>query len=506
MKILETIRLQRSGLSQREIARSLKCSRNTVANLLKKFSALDKSYEELDELTDDEIRHLFYPSVSTLHRKSAPDWEEIALRLEKRPKLNLQYLWEEWRHLNPDGLSYSQFCERYRNWRKEQGLDTKMVQRRKPGFELFVDWSGDKLECLIDPLTGEIIPAYLFVATLGDSGYPFAKAYPNMRQISWNDGHISAFRYLGALPTIIVPDNCKTAVKSPSYYDPDINAAYADLARHYDVAVVPARAGKPTDKPVVEQSVGWLQTWLGEYLSSAAPFFSLEELNKSIEKRLAHLITRPYQKRAGSRLDVFEEVDRPALRPLPPLEYLKCESVRRTVGNNYHVSFEKIHYSVPYTYFGQKVLMKIGANHVEILDSTHRRIAYHLRSHDPIRNRYVTDPRHMPSHHKYVYEMSTRDGNWYKRQAKCIGPNVAKVIEALLTRQRFEQCAYKSCQAILSLSTKYEVKDLEKACAIALDAGKLSIAHITSLCKRECRLQDSQPIKHENLRDAQSFF
>jgi len=506
MKILETIRLARSGLSQREIARSLKCSRNTVANLLNKFSALEKSYEELDGLTDDELRLLFYPSVAALHRKSAPDWEEIALRLEKRPKLNLQYLWEEWRHTHPDGLSYSQFCERYRNWRKEQGLGTKMVQRREPGYELFVDWSGDKLECCINPETGEIIDTYLFVATLGDSGYPFAKAYHNMRQISWNDGHISAFRHFGGLPTIIVPDNCKTAVKSPSYYDPDINAAYADLARHYDVAVIPARAGKPTDKPVVEQSVGWLQTWLGEYLSSVGPFFSLSELNAAIEKRCAYLVTRPYQKRAGSRLEVFEEVDRPALRPLPPLEYSKCESVRRTVGNNYHVSFEKIHYSVPYIYFGQKVLMKIGANHVEILDSRHKRIAYHLRSHDPIKNRYVTDPTHMPSHHKHVWELSARNGNWYKRQAKNIGPNTAKVIEALIERQRFEQCAYRSCQAVLSLAKKFETKDLERACVLALEAGKLSIKHIQRLCERELSARSARSIRHENLRSAKSFF
>lgn len=136
-----------------------------------------------------------------------------------------------------------------------------MHQEREPGKELFVDWMGDTLEVVVDPDTGEILRAHFFVAALGNSGYPYVEAFTDEKQDKWLLAHAHALEYYKGIPRIVVPDNCKTAVSKPQYYDPVINPAYWEWAKHYEVAVIPARIREPQDKPVVEESVGWLETW-----------------------------------------------------------------------------------------------------------------------------------------------------------------------------------------------------------------------------------------------------
>jgi len=500
MQILEVIRLTRQGFSQREIARSVNCVRNTVAGIQQKFDALGRDYEDLCPLTEAELKRLFYPRSASPGRKPDPDWESISERLGKNPRLNLQYVWEEYHALQPDGLKYSQFCVRYRAWRQQSGKDVVMSAARRPGHELFVDWAGDTLDCVTDASTGELHRAYFFVATLGDSGYPFAKAYADMRQASWLDAHASAFAYYGGAPRIVTPDNTKTAATHPSYYDPKVNVAYAELARHYGVAVLPARVSRPRDKPSVESGVGWLETWLLEHLKSCGPYLSFAGLNGEIASRLAALAVRPYQKRAGSRRSVFEELDRPALRPLPARAFEVAETVVRRVPNSYHVAYDHICYSVPYTLFGAKVFVKAAPCTVEVLDASHKRVALHVRSYDALRHRYVTDPAHMPAHHKEMFDRSRQDGDWYRCRARRVGGPVEEVVGVMLGRPDFEEAAYRSCAAVLALSKTYSDAVLERACAHALDAKSVSYRSVKELCAREKRQGHKAGITHENLR------
>jgi len=503
MKILEIARLTEKGFSQREIARSVNCSRNTVSALQARYRELTVALETLETLNDKELKQLFYPNLGTTRKKPEPDWESIAERLSKSSRVNMSYLWEDYAQTTKDPLRYSQFCERFKQWRKTTGADVVMAQSREPGHELFVDWSGDVLSCLVDRDTGEIIPSYLFVSTLGDSGYPFAKAYTDMKQQSWLGAHVSALEHYGGLPKIIVPDNCKTAISKPSYYDPKVNVGYAELARHYDVAIIPARIKKPTDKASVESSVGWLQTWLCEHLADTGPYFSVAELNAAIISRLKTLIERPYQKRAGTRRIAFEQIDRPALREHPKTAFEVRQTISRVVPNYYHVSFENVNYSVPYQLFGQKVFLRVGRSSVEITDASMKRVALHMRSTDPIKCRYVTDPAHMPPHHEQVYNFNRRDGAWYRHYARSIGPQTEVVIDTLLKRQRHEECAYRSVHAILDFSRRYTPELLEKVCAQAREVNQIGYKTIKQLCTA----YEKQPIlpPHENLRAASSF-
>ena len=351
MKIIEVLRLWEEGFSQRKIAASTNCARSTISGIQQRCSEIGLDYKAAREKTDEEINMLVYPSCNGGRPiKEDPDWANIQKRLESSKRLNLQYLWEEYREQEKDGLSRSQFYERYSTWKATTSKNVVMVQTREPGKELFVDWMGDKLECVLDSGTGEYLKAHFFVATLGDSGYPTVIAYPNEKQESWINAHVQTFNRIGGVPLIVIPDNCKTAVTKPNYYDPELNKTYYDLSLYYNVAIIPARVKEPQDKGQVEGSIGWLETWLLEWLRGKT-FSSFTELNAEIKKRITELVKRPFQKRAGSRESVFLEIDKPALRPLPPMPYEIPIYKELKVPSNYHVEFEGFYYSVPYAYY-----------------------------------------------------------------------------------------------------------------------------------------------------------
>jgi len=181
VKVIEILRLTEQGYSQREIARSVKCGKSTVADVQKRCRECNLQYHKAAQMTDEEIKKLLYPNSFGQPKKDDPDWPVIHERLQSNKRLNLQYLWEEYRAENSQGLSYSRFCRRYADWKNETGKSVIMAQNREPGKELFVDWMGDTLDCVIDSVTGELKKAYFFVATLGDSSYPYVEAFPDQK-------------------------------------------------------------------------------------------------------------------------------------------------------------------------------------------------------------------------------------------------------------------------------------------------------------------------------------
>ena len=256
MKIIEVLRLWESGYSQREIATSVNCSKSTVTGIQQRCAKAGLSYETAREMTDEEINKKIYPSCHGGRPvKEDPDWNELQARLDANKRLNLQYLWEEYRKAVKDGLGRSQFYERYTTWRATTGKDVVMVQTHEPGKELYVDWMGDSLECVLDTETGKILKAHFFAAALGDSGYPTVIAYPNEKLENWINAHVETFKRLGGLPQVAVPDNCKTAVTKSNYYDPILNKTYYDMSLHYNIAIIPACVRRPRDKSLIEGSI-----------------------------------------------------------------------------------------------------------------------------------------------------------------------------------------------------------------------------------------------------------
>jgi len=408
----------------------------------------------------------------------------------------------------PDGLSYSQFCSRYRRWRNASGKDVVMVQEREPGKELFADWMGDTLACVRDSETGKLIKAHFFLAALGDSGYPYVEAFANEKMENWITAHVHTFSHLGGLPRVIVPDNCLTAIHKSNYYDPAINRAYEEMAVYYQVAVIPARVRRPRDKALVESAVGWLENWLLEWLRGREPFDSFRELNRAVKERMAVLVKRPFQKRAGSREEVFLEIDKPALRPLPPAPYELAQYQNRRVPDNYHLEYDTFHYSVPYEYFKQNVTLRITSSMIEAYDGNGKRIALHQRRYTG--PRYVTCEDHMPDHHKFKAMADRFDGPRYRSWAGNIGEHTYSVIDALLCKAGIEEKAYRSCMGILQFSKEYGAGRLESACRRAMELSSPCYATVYNILKNR-QEQTEQPelfkpvLTHENLRGAASF-
>ena len=509
VKILEILRLSERGHTQREIADSVKCARSTVGEIKQRCLKHNLSYEKAESMSYEAIRILLYPNgCGSKFLKPDPNWEDIHHRLTEHKRLNLQYVWEEYRCLYPTGLSYSQFCRRYNKWLNQTGKHVVMAQNRKPGYELFVDWMGDKLPCVIDSTTGEIIQAHFFVAVLAESGYPYVEAFADEKQDKWLQAHINALEHFGGVPKVIVPDNCKAAVTKANYYDPKINPTYCDFAKHYDLAVIPARIRQPKDKASVESTIGYLETWLLEWLRGQK-FFSFEALNAEIKERMEELSSRPFKNRLGCRLSVFTEIDKPALRPLPPLRYEYAQYLVRSVPSNYHVEYDNFHYSVPYTLYKQQVTLRVTSRVIEIMDSNRQRVVTHPRR--CLGPRYITVTEHMPDKHRFQAEKSQFDGARYRRWAKSIGENTFCVVDTMLTAHAVEEVAYRSCMGLLQKSKQYGNERIEAACQKAVGLRSCTYTTVSNILKKSldklpATKQLSYIVSHDNIRGASAFY
>jgi hypothetical protein len=384
-----------------------------------------------------------------------------------------------------------------------------MVQEREPGKELFVDWMGDKPELVLDSESGKMLKAHFFVGTLGDSGYPVAEAFPDEKENAWLTAHVHTFNHLGGLPAMVVPDNCRTAVYKPSYYDPELNRAYAELAAYYRVAVIPARVRAPRDKGQVEETVGWLETWLLQWLLERGPYGGFAELNAAVLRRMAELVKRPFQKRAGSRESVFLALDKPALRPLPPEPYEVANWLTRRVPDNYHVEYDGFYYSVPYQYYKQEVQMRVTYSLIQVFDGHRKQIAVHERHYTG--RRYITLVSHMPQNHQAWQEGKGYDGVRYRSWAKNIGVHTFTVIDTILSLALIEQTVYRSCMGILQCGKQYGNDRLEAACkkAEAMHSYSYSTVHNILRNKQEAVEDEEGTLfatpSHDNIRGPAAF-
>lgn len=346
-QVKEILRLKWAcGLSDRQIAQSLRISRPTVAEYLRRAKAAGLSWPLPDDQADDTLESRLFaaPDKAPPRQRPLPDWSWVHREL-RRKGVTLMLLWQEYKALTPDGLQYSQFCERYRQWAKT--CDRVMRQRHHAGETLFVDYAGQTMP-VVNPQTGETHGAAIFIAVLGASNYTFAEATWSQNLSDWIGSHVRAFEALGGVPRVLVPDNLKAAVKRAHRYEPELNRTYLDMAQHYGVAIVPARIARPRDKAKVEVAVQVVERWILARLRHHT-FFSLAQLNRAIEDLRADLNHRPFKKLPGSRQSLFDALDRPALGPLPanPYDYAEWKMVR--AGIDYHVEVAGHYYSVPYT-------------------------------------------------------------------------------------------------------------------------------------------------------------
>ena len=463
-KYREILRLHSQGISQRSIALSCECSRNTVAKIIARAKELNIAWPLSSETTDGELERKFFPNsyqYSGTPRRQ-PDLEYIHKELAHKG-VTLRLLWSEYceacRLSNELPLMYSQFCYHYQKF-AERNRATMHIPR-KPGQQIEVDWAG-QTAAVIDRDTGEIIPAYIFVGVLSYSQYAYVEAFLSQNQESWISAHTNMYQYFGGVARILIPDNLKTGVERVNWYTPVINKTYHEMAEHYDTAIIPARPRKPKDKPAVEGTVGTISTWITAALRKQK-FFTLQELNKAIREKLVVFNDKPFQKKEGSRASIFLAEEKPLLLPLPPSPYELATWKQATVQFNYHISIDKMHYSCPNEYIKHKVDVKVTRNVIEVFYHNHR-ICSHPRLYGRI-GQYNTIPEHMPeSHQDYVQWTAERFLSW----AEKIGPNTLITVKSILSSHKVEQQGYRSCMALLKLADKYSVQRLEAGCKKAL--------------------------------------
>lgn len=449
-----------SNLSHQKIALSTGVSKGAVQKYLGLFEACGLSWPLPEDLDDVTLALKLFPRAGGGPVKFAlPDCPDIHHAM-KQKGLTLALLWEE--YVEAHGLlalRYSAYCDRYRQWLKKQAV--VMRQSHKAGEKGFVDYSGLKVP-IHNAMTGEVRDAEVFVMVLGASSCTYAEATWTQQLPDWISSHMRAYEFFGGVPTITIPDNLRSGVTKSDRYEPLLNETYEEMAAHYGTAVLPARPYKPRDKAKVEAGVQLVQRWILARLRKRT-FFSLAELNEAIWGLLKDLNNRPFKKmKEHSRRSLFESLEKPALRPLPPQRYELVEMLKARVHVDYHLTVDKHLYSVPYTMVGQQLDVRLGAQLVDFLLNG-KKVASHPRSF--IKHGRSTKEEHMPASHRKHMEWSPgRFLTWGNE----VGPRTRDVVRHLLEDKPHPEHGYRACLGLLGLSKKYTPSRLEAACERAL--------------------------------------
>ena len=504
-KIREVLRLKAAGCSVRDIAHSTGAARTTVYEYLVRADSAGLAWPLPDGLDDEALEAaLFPPATAELARhRPVPDWREVHRELRSKKHVTLRLLWLEWKQGHPDGWGYSQFCAHYEAWLGAQ--DVVMRLSYPAGERMFVDFSGDKVP-LTDAATGEVSQAEVFVAVLGCSGLLYVEATADQGLPNWLMAHVHAFEAYGGVTVATTPDNLKSGVTKACYYDPEVNRSYSELADHYGTIILPTRTYRPRDKAAVEAGVQVVERWVLAPLRHRQ-FFSLAELNDAIGQKVVELNGRAFRGEPTSRRELFEELERPALKPLPKERYELAEWGKVTVNIDYHVEHSdksgRHYYSVPYTLVHQKLELRATASTIEAYKAG-RRVASHAREHG--RRRYVTDPAHMPPSHRAHLEWTpSRLVSW----AKTVSPHTAALAERILASRPHPEHSYRACLGLMSLAKRYGNERVGAACQRALASGAISYTSVKSILAQNldraplpAASPAPPPPEHENLRGA----
>jgi transposase len=476
-KIKDILRLRHeAGLAYRGIASALNIGYGTVVDYLNRAEQAGLGWPIPEGMHERDLGRLLFPTqaVTGQRRFAEPDFPAVRQELKRKGVTKL-LLWQEYRQRHPDdGYSYAQFCHRYRVWLGCQQRSMRQIHRA--GEKLFVDYCGPTM-AIVNPDTGEYREAQIFVAVLGASNYTFACASWSQQQADWLNAHVKAFEFFGGVPELVVPDNLKSAVRKTHRYEPDINPSYQQLASHYQCAIVPARPYKPKDKAKAEVAVQIVERWIMARLRHQS-FFTLASLNQAIRVLLDDLNQRPFKKLPGTRLSQFEQLDKPALRPLPAQPYQYADIKQARVHIDYHIEYDKHYYSVPHHLVKQAVEVQATDRSVAICHQG-QRVASHPRSYR--QGAHSTCQEHMPQAHQAMHGWSPeRFLSW----AGDIGAETREVVRCILQEKRHTEQSYRRALALLGNAKKYGRERLNKACGRALLIGSPTRSSVESILKQ----------------------
>ena len=498
----QVLRLHASGTSDREIGRAVGAARSTVRDAIQRAKAAGLCWPLPADLSDTALEEKLFArpnSSAGVRRRPEPDWAVLVREL-KRPGVTVGLLHEEYLACHPGGYGYSRFCDLFREF--EHRLSPVMRQQHVAGDKVFVDYSGKKL-AIIDPLTGEIREAEIFVAVLGASNLTYAEATWTQQLVDWCGSHVRLFGMLGGVPRLIVPDNLKSAIHKASFYDPETNRTYGRLAAHYGIGVLPARPRRPKDKAKVEAGVLFAQRYILGRLRNQS-FFSLAEANRAIDEVMARMNDAVMRRLGISRRQLFEAVERPALQALPAEPYVYAEWLLARVGVDYHIEIRGFFYSVPFTLIGQQVDVRLTERTIEAF---HRgsRVAAHERRYGGRAHGTVAE--HMPPAHRHY---ATWSPERFRSWAASFGPNTEGLIIAILASRRHPEQGFRTCLGVLQRLRGLPRDRVEAVALRAVETGLLTYKAITALIGAKPGAASAKPdealvITHPNLRGSQYF-
>lgn len=484
-QIRRIIELQQQGHSIHHTVRLTGLSRNTIRGYLRRISSAGLTFSEALELDDSSLAALVYTdviekggagrAVDDRHSTFTEKLDSYCSELRKRG-VTRQLLWEEYRKEHPNGYGYTQFCEYLnRHIRIDQAV---MHFVHRPAEILEIDFAGSKLG-YVDRNTGEWITCEVLVCALPFSHYMYVEALPSQKQEHFIAGLCRCLGFLGGVPWSLKVDNMRTAVLKSNRYEPIFTEAMDFLAEHYGATVLAARVRKPRDKASVEKAVDLSYKHIYAPLRNQM-FYSLDELNAAIRKQLELFNTRPFKNKPGSRKQLFEEHEKPLLKPLPSSIFEIKNTTESKVPKNYHVILgeDRHHYSVPYTLIGKRLKIVYTADTVEIYDKL-TRVAIHKRNYT--RNGHSTRLEHQPPSHKHAAEQRAWDDEYFLRNASYLGQSVQEVVKRILASKVTEVQTYNSCLGILRLGKAYGPDRLEAACRRALSAPRVNYGMVKSI-------------------------
>lgn len=503
-KIREILRLHELGHNQTAIAQSCAVARSTVQDYLRRATAKGITYAQVSQIANSEAQEL----LGKGHRQPSSPIAAInfaTVDVERRRKgVTLALLWQEGLDQQQWNCSYATFCRYYNQWRGTQNLSMRQVH--KAGEKLFVDYSGQTLP-VVNLDTDEVVNAQIFVACLGASNYTFAEATPSQELPHWIGSHQRALAFLGGVPQCIVPDNLKSGVTRPCRYEPGVNQSYQEFATHYQVAILPARPHKPRDKGKVEKAVQEVERQILAPLRQER-FTSFSALNEAITTRLTLLNQRVMKSYGQSRLSLFEQVDQPALQPLPSQPFVFARWKTAKVSPDYHIEVERHYYSVPYWFVQREVHLKISEQFIEVFHDGVR-ISAHERSR--VSYRHSTLAEHMPPQH-WAYKRQSKER--FLAWAQLVGTHTHQQAQAIFDYKDHEEQAFRSLKGLQSLAGKYGSLRLEAACRRADCFGMVGLRRLRAILQHQL---DNDPLPtastlsappvpaHDNVRGAQYY-
>lgn len=505
-KLKSVLRLYTEGKSKAFISKYQSLSRNTVKKYLKQFTSSKLTYEQVEKMSDSELYKLF----------QHPEANQVPIRLEqlrgffpymhkelKRTGVNREILWEEYIKKHLDGYGKTQFNEHYNRWNHR--VNPVMHINHKAGDKLYVDYAGKHLH-IVDKESGEIKEVEVFVAVLGASQLTYVEASESQKKEDFITSVENALRYYGGVPSAIVPDNLKSAVTKSHRYEPTLNETFSDFADYYGTTILPARAYHPRDKALVEGAVRIIYSRIYAQLRGEQ-FFSLKSLNTAIGETLEGFNNRKMNARPYSRRQLFDEVEKNELQPLPTERYEMKETSWATVMQNGHVCLQKDkhYYSVPYRFLKKKVKLVWSSKEVSIYHN-YERIAFHKR----VKNayNYTTVEDHMASAHKFITQWNPQ---YFIDWGGGIDEDVQQLIREILEKKQHPEQAYRSCIGILGLAKKVGKDRLIKACTRALEYGVYNYKIVQNILEKGLdQMEDEQqpevPLPtHDNIRGKQYY-